>query len=370
MLLVLAAVKMKDSETDRHKRAFWDLLQLQEAASPSKFATWQWWSACLIRWCVSPQVCTPRRTRKHNWECVQRLEGCLTTSLVCLCLCVLRLLSSLSCLFHPLPRSLSVCLSWRESWGNRWKSIRREQTSYIPSVMFRKQFNVLGWRYALLLDDNGESVDNSPCRHEVNRSLGPGCTVLELTVSVHPTTVMLRLHQQSTSLSFRPLIAILHVMGPIWAPTITGCTHDNSHVNRTHPNLFWMQLLSCATLSNQNSCPSGTNPNFLEIRKWWQLKSAKKWIHLQCVHLFHAFDTTESFFYCVSVKKRVERHNKGCRKRRRGVEKKDKEVKSCSSLLGLVPPSLHMRGGPLMRCWLPVGTSGFSKHSKSGLSSD
>lgn len=135
---------------------------------------------------------------------------------------------------------------------------------------------MLGWRYALLLDDNGESVDNSPCRHEVNRSLGPGCTVLELTVSVHPTTVMLRLHQQSTSLSFRPLIAILHVMGPIWAPTITGCTHDNSHVNRTHPNLFWMQLLSCATLSNQNSCPSGTNPNFLEIRKWWQLKSAKK----------------------------------------------------------------------------------------------
>lgn len=177
MLLVLAAVKMKDSETDRHKRAFWDLLQLQEAASPSKFATWQWWSACLIRWCVSPQVCTPRRTRKHNWECVQRLECCLTTSLVCLCLCVLRLLSSLSCLFHPLPRLLSVCLSWRESWGNRWKSIRREQTSYIPSVMFRKQFNVLGWRYALLLRDNGESVNNSPCRHEVNRSLVPGCTV-------------------------------------------------------------------------------------------------------------------------------------------------------------------------------------------------
>lgn len=144
MLLVLAAVKMKDLETDRHKRAFWDLLQLQEAASPSKFATWQWWSACLIRWCVSPQVCTPRRTRKHNWECVQRLEGCLTTSLVCLCLCVLRLLSSLSCLFHPLPRSLSVCLSWRESWGNRWKSIRREQTSYIPSVMFREAVQCAG----------------------------------------------------------------------------------------------------------------------------------------------------------------------------------------------------------------------------------
>lgn len=228
MLLVLSAVKMKDSETDRHKRAFWDLLQLQEAASPSKFATWQWWSACLIQWCVSPQVCTQRRTRKHNWECVQRLEGCLTTSLVCLCLCVLRRLSSLSYLLHPLPRFLSVCLSWRESWGNRWKSIHREQTSYIPSVMSQKQISVLGWRYALLLGDNGESVDNSLCRREVNLSLGTGCTVflrIELILSVHPTSCTCI--DSLCRFSFWPLIAMLHVMWPIWASPITGCTHDS-----------------------------------------------------------------------------------------------------------------------------------------------
>ena len=43
---------------------------------------------------------------------------------------------------------------------------------------------------------------------------------------------------------------------------------------------------------------------------------------------------------------------KGTEEEERGrtKKKKDKEVKLRSSLLGLVPPSLHMRGGPLMRC--------------------
>lgn len=176
-----------------------------------------------MQWCVSPQVCTQRRTRKHYWECVQRLEGRLTTSLVCLCLCVLRLLSSLSCLFHPLPRFLSVCLSWRGSRGNRWRSVRGEQTSHVAPVTSQAQISVLGWRYAPLLGDNGESVDNSLRRHEVNPSLGPGCTVclpVELTLSVQPTTAKLRLRQQPVPLSLRPLIAVLCVMWPIWAPQL------------------------------------------------------------------------------------------------------------------------------------------------------
>lgn len=84
--------------------------------------------------------------------------------------------------------------------------------------MSQKQINVLGWRYALLLGDNGERADNSLRRHEVNLSLGAGCTVflpVELTLSVHCTAVKLRLHQQSMSLSIRPLIAKLHVMWPV-----------------------------------------------------------------------------------------------------------------------------------------------------------
>lgn len=109
MLLVLSAIWMKDSQTDRHKRAFWDLLQLQEAASLSKFATWHWWSACLPMWYVSLHMCTSGRSRKHNWECVQRLESCLTTSLVCLCPCALRLPSALLPLLASPP--LSVWLS-------------------------------------------------------------------------------------------------------------------------------------------------------------------------------------------------------------------------------------------------------------------
>lgn len=33
-----------------------------------------------------------------------------------------------------------------------------EQTSYVPSVIFGKCFNVPRWRYALLWDDNGGGV--------------------------------------------------------------------------------------------------------------------------------------------------------------------------------------------------------------------
>lgn len=147
MLLILAGIRMKDSQTDRHKRAFWDLLQLQEAASPSKFATWQWWRACLIpRW-VSPRVCTC----KHNRECVQSPYVCLTTSLVCLCLRVLRLLSS-------------VCLSWRGETGGR--VVEGSRHHMFRLLRLRKRFNVLGCRYALWMDDNGERVDNSQWRHE------------------------------------------------------------------------------------------------------------------------------------------------------------------------------------------------------------
>ncbi len=100
---------------------------------------------------------------------------------------------------------LSVSLDGNRG-GNRWKSTRREETSYIPSVMSQKQINVPGWRYALLLCDNGGNVDNSLRRHEVNLSLGPGCTVSLL--SVHPTTVKQRLHRQSVAVCFcRPEIS-------------------------------------------------------------------------------------------------------------------------------------------------------------------
>lgn len=196
LLLVLSAVKMKDSQTDRHKRAFWDLLRLQEAASPSKFATWQWWSACLMRWCVSPQVCTQRRTRKHNWEFAQRLESCLTTSLVCLCLCVLRLLSSLSYLFHPLP-PLSFCLSLLTGivgeTGGRVLAGNRHHTFPLLCLRSRSMCWV-GDTHCRCVTVGG-NVDNSLCRHEAILSLGPGCTVFLL--SVHPTTVKLCLSLQN-----------------------------------------------------------------------------------------------------------------------------------------------------------------------------
>lgn len=97
MLLVLAAVKMKGSKTGRHKRAFCDLLQLQEAASPSKFATWQWWSVCLIRWCVSPRACTPKT---EPWVCSkpQRLSDNIISASASVC--ITSSLFSIFCLSH------------------------------------------------------------------------------------------------------------------------------------------------------------------------------------------------------------------------------------------------------------------------------
>lgn len=61
------------------QKGFLDFMQLQEAAFPSEFATWHWWSACLLQRRVSPHVCA----RRHNRECVSKV---LTTSLVCFCL--------------------------------------------------------------------------------------------------------------------------------------------------------------------------------------------------------------------------------------------------------------------------------------------
>lgn len=188
MLLVLSAIWMKDSQTDRHKRAFWDLLQLQEAASLSKFATWHWWSACLPMWYVSLHMCTSGRSRKHNWECVQRLESCLTTSLVCLCPCALRLPSALLPLLASPP--LSVWLSLLT--GHIGKQVEERSqgtdiTQALCSVSGADQ--CAGWRYAPLSGDKGESRDYS--LHRSESFLGPGCTVslpveLALCLSVRP----------------------------------------------------------------------------------------------------------------------------------------------------------------------------------------
>ena len=153
MLLVLPAVKMKDSKTDRHKRAFWDLLQLQEAASPSKFATWQWWSACLMRWCVSPQVCARWRapqTQLGVCSKTRRLSDNIISVSVSVCIT--------SAFFSILPLSPAPPLPFRLSLltgGTGGRVFTGKHTSYIPSVMSQRQINVLGWRYALLLGDNG-----------------------------------------------------------------------------------------------------------------------------------------------------------------------------------------------------------------------
>lgn len=133
MLLVLCAVRMKDSWTDRHKRALWDSLQLQEASSHSKFTTWQWWSACLMRWCVSPHLAhAAARSQTQLGARFKALQPFLTTSLVCFCLGTFfrRTLTSFT------PASSPFYLSWRECLGgggrNRWKPPRRNQTSYKP----------------------------------------------------------------------------------------------------------------------------------------------------------------------------------------------------------------------------------------------
>ena len=126
-------------------------------------------------------MCTQRRTRKHNWECVQRLQGCLTTSLVCLRLCVLRLFSCL------LPLSPSTPLSLRLSLltgvvGKQVEGVFTENRHHaFPLFCLRRKISVLGWRYELLLGDNGEcgsiGRDNSLSRSEVKLRLSPGCRV-------------------------------------------------------------------------------------------------------------------------------------------------------------------------------------------------
>ena len=163
MLLVLPAVKMKDSETDRHKRAFWDLLQLQEAASPSKFATWQWWSACLMRWCVSPQVCARWRapqTQLGVCSKTRRLSDNIISVSVSVCIT--------SAFFSILPLSPASLPSVSLDGGNRWKSIHRE-THIIHSLCYVSEADQCAgveicaatrWQW-------GESIDNSLCRHEV-----------------------------------------------------------------------------------------------------------------------------------------------------------------------------------------------------------
>lgn len=133
--LFIFCIKMKDSWTDRHKGAFWDFLQLQEAASPSKFATWQWWSGCLIQWCVSPARAHERvHSTNTTGECVQRLSAAsLTTSLVCFCLCVLRLLS-----WPPLPPLFClIFFSWQDSRANRWETTDRHHT--LPMLRLRRR---------------------------------------------------------------------------------------------------------------------------------------------------------------------------------------------------------------------------------------
>lgn len=122
MLLVLSAVKMKDSKTDRHKRAFWDLLQPQEAASPSKFATWQWWSACLIQWCVSPyNVHAEMHPQTQLGVCSK--TGRLSDNIISVSLSVCITFFSLSLSLSP-PPCLSLCLSR----GNRWRTILRDHS--------------------------------------------------------------------------------------------------------------------------------------------------------------------------------------------------------------------------------------------------
>lgn len=121
-------------------------------------------------------MCKQKRTRKHNRECVQRPEGCLTTSLVCLCLCVLRLLSSLSYLVHPLPH---FCLSLSTGIVGKQVENYSERTDIVHSLCYVSEADQWAWvrRYAQLLGDNGESVDYCLCGNEVNLTFGRSCTV-------------------------------------------------------------------------------------------------------------------------------------------------------------------------------------------------
>lgn len=126
-------------------------------------------------------MCAHKCARKHNRECVQRPEGCLTTSLVCLCLCVLRLLSSLSYLFPPLPPPPPLSLCAPLSTGIAGKQVEdfSQRTDIIHSLCCVSEADQCAWvwRYAQLLGDNGESVDYCLCRAEANLTLGRSCAV-------------------------------------------------------------------------------------------------------------------------------------------------------------------------------------------------
>lgn len=90
-------------------------------------------------------MCTQRRTRKHNWECVQRVRRLSDNIIsVSLSVCIMSPFFSLLPL-SPSPHAffLSVSLDGNRG-GAGWKSIRGEHTSYIPSVMSPKQINVPG----------------------------------------------------------------------------------------------------------------------------------------------------------------------------------------------------------------------------------
>lgn len=113
------------------QKGFLDFMQLQEAAFPSEFATWHWWSACLLQRRVSPHVCA----RRHNRECVSKV---LTTSLVCFCL-FLQALASFT-------KNLSFLCVGVSPDGNRWETGGKLQTSNIPPAASQQKINVPEWR--------------------------------------------------------------------------------------------------------------------------------------------------------------------------------------------------------------------------------
>lgn len=89
--------------------------------------------------------------------------------------------------------------------------------------MSQKQINVLGWRYVLLLCDNGESIDNSLSRSEVKLSLCPGCTVfLQVERSKCSSHNCETSFVETVRISF---IQAAYCHATCYVAPITGCTH-------------------------------------------------------------------------------------------------------------------------------------------------
>lgn len=194
--------------------------------------------------------------------------------------------------------------------------------------MFRKRFNVQGWRYAPLRDDSGGSADNSPSRHGVNGSLGPARTV-RLGVSAHPTTWGCAC---ISSRSCRPRAAALHRsdgndrlharQSARQPQTWLGCSCHREYLSRRSDTQFLVLCIFQRPVTSRivASAPDERRRR-LRVRKLGKkVKTLATCAPVSCI----SHRGTFCFFYWICVRKikigltRAERRNKGCGKRRKG----------------------------------------------------